>query len=180
MAQQIIRVLHVEDNQLVAEAIARKLEGDTQFEWLGWVHSFEGLKDAVGRCSPTVVCMDLQMPSLDPFAMILWLRDHVPSTRVLMITGHVREDQIDKALSAGAWGYLSKGEESSVIVDGIRRVAAGEFVLGTIAKREFGRVVPACPIGPSQSVPKQEAAESGLDRVIQAIRRVVQRFSISR
>ena len=137
MASAPIRVLCVEDNQLVAEAIGRKLSGDSDFIWLGWVDSEESLLAKVEESPPDVVCMDLDIPGQDAFGMIRSLKERSPQSRVLILSGHVHADYIDQAVDAGAWGYLSKAEESRVIVDAFRRVAAGSFVLGRLSQNEW-------------------------------------------
>lgn len=133
-----IAVLSVEDNELVADAIGRKLCSDPDFEWLGWVSSVDGLRASVARQQPDVVCMDLDIPGQDALQMIRLLKAISPNSRVLILSGHLRRELIHHAVDAGAWGYLSKAEESRLIVDSIRRVAAGEFVLGKLAAAECG------------------------------------------
>lgn len=137
-----IRVLCVEDNELVAEAIGRKLSKDQRFEWLGWVNTAPSLHDMAIAVKPDVVCMDLDIPGQDVLEMIRWLKDASPNSRVLVLTGHVREEFVNQTVDAGAWGYLSKAEDSRIIVESIRRVAAGEFVLGRLTMAECQQPVP--------------------------------------
>jgi len=174
-----IRVLCVEDNQLVADAIARKLDGDPDFEWLGWVSTSDALMEAVSRTPPDVVCMDLDVPGQDTFAMVRDLAEKCPAARVLILSGHIRQDYIDRALNAGAWGYLCKGEESRVIVDGIRRVAAGECVLGTIVRETFQGPIPARPSPAPPAAAAHPQAEEGRWNAVEVVRRVIRRLSNS-
>ena len=141
MGVDSIRVMSVEDNELVAEAIGRKLSKDPRFEWLGWVNNQPALLSKAVERSPNVVCMDLDIPGQDALVMIRSLKEACPSCRVLVLTGHVREEFVNRAVDAGAWGYLSKAEESRVIVESIRRVAAGEFVLGRLTVAECDEAV---------------------------------------
>jgi two-component system, NarL family, invasion response regulator UvrY len=136
MTSSPIRVLCVEDNELVADAIGRKLSKDLRFQWLGWVSTKSELLDKARESTPDVVCMDLDIPGQDTIEMIRDLKAVAPSSRVLVLTGHVREDYVNKTVDAGAWGYLSKAEESRVIIESIRRIAAGEFVLGRLTLAE--------------------------------------------
>ncbi|MFO0832307.1 MAG: response regulator transcription factor [Phycisphaerales bacterium] len=135
-----IKVLCMEDNELVADAIGRKLKRDERFEWLGWVSTGPALASAVVERKPHVVCMDLDIPGQNTVDIIRDLRNHNPGTRVLVLTGHLREDFVNQTIDAGAWGYVSKAEESRVIVDSIHRVAKGEFVLGKLTLAECGSV----------------------------------------
>lgn len=133
-----IRVLCMEDNELVADAIGRKLRHDARFEWLGWVNTGAALMSALQERKPHVVCMDLDMPGQDTVELIRDMRSQNPATRVLVLTGHLREEFVNRTVDAGAWGYISKAEESRVIVDSIHRVAQGEFVLGKLTLAECG------------------------------------------
>lgn len=136
MGSSPISVMCVEDNELVADAIGRKLSKDPRFEWLGWVNNQPALLSKVMERNPDVVCMDLDIPGQDALEMIRSLKGASPKSRVLVLTGHVREDYVNHTVDAGAWGYLSKAEESRVIVESIRRIAAGEFVLGRLTLAE--------------------------------------------
>ncbi|MGH7241850.1 MAG: response regulator [Phycisphaerales bacterium] len=129
-----IRILCVEDNQLVADALCRKLTGNPDFEWLGWVDSAQALYEKTTSLTPDVVCMDLNVPGQDVLDMIRQLKSIAPQVRAIILSGHMSAEAVDEAIDAGAWGYLSKAEDSRVIVDSLRRVAAGEFVLGPLTE----------------------------------------------
>lgn len=124
-----IRVLCVDDNPLVARALQRRIAQEPGLEWAGCVGDGDSISAAVRAVAPHVVLMDIDMPGVDTFAIAARLVSELPSVRIIMFSGHVRPEYIDRAMDAGAWGYLSKNEETAVLIDGIRRVAAGEFVL---------------------------------------------------
>lgn len=142
MAQSPVRVICVEDNNLVAEVLARKLSGSSEFEWLGRVGTLEELVAAVHAHRPNVVCMDLHIPGQDTLKMITEVATRFPESRVLVLTGHVTADSINTAVQAGAWGYLSKAESTQLIATSICRVAAGEFVLEGVARQMCGSEPP--------------------------------------
>jgi DNA-binding NarL/FixJ family response regulator len=162
-----IKVVSVEDNPLVGEAIGRKLKGNPDFEWLGWVDNAQALYDIAQNSAPDIVCMDLDMPGQDAFEMIRELQNVSPHSRVLILSGHVNADFIDQAVNAGAWGYLSKAEDSRIIVDTFRQIAAGNFVIGRLndySRRPVPETRRASE--PAQSPqPPAEARESGLGSV---------------
>lgn len=145
-----IRVLCVEDNRLVAEALERKLHPDDGFEYIGWVSNAADLYDTVAKERPHIVCMDLDLPGQDSFEMVRTLAEKHPDTRTVVLTGHMSREYVNKALDAGAWGYLSKAEQSAVIIGAIRKVAAGEFAMGPITTAEYVRVG-GSPHGPSRA-----------------------------
>jgi DNA-binding NarL/FixJ family response regulator len=134
-----IGVLCVDDNDFIAEAMQRMLTPALGFEWRGWLPDAEGLIEAVRERKPDVVLLDIDMPGADGLEVLRSLLAQCPGTRVIMLSGHVRREYIDKAVEAGAWGYLSKGERSEGIVAAVRQVAAGEFALVGEAATEFYR-----------------------------------------
>lgn len=150
-----VSVLCVEDNKLVAEVLGRRLRDTTNFVWLGCVGTQEDLMAVSAEKRPSVVCMDLNIPGQDTYAMIRTLTQAFPETRVLVLSGQATEDTIVRAVDAGAMGYLSKAESPSLILESIRRVALGEFVLEGVAQRAC--TIPLAPkprsgAGPSPTV----------------------------
>lgn len=139
MPSEPIRVLCVDDNDFVAEAIERKLRREPGFQWAGWLPDTLDLTDRVKRSGADIVLLDVDIPGRDSFEALAELSAAAPEVRVIMLSGHVRSDFIDRAVEAGAWGYLSKGEENDVILDAIRRVAGGGFALGIEAESVYHR-----------------------------------------
>lgn len=135
-----IKVLCVEDNALVADAMARKLKDNPDFIWLGWVSTSAELFQKVAEHSPDVICMDLDIPGENAFDMIEALRTRSPASRVMLLSGHCNQSLVEKARSAGAWGYVSKAEESRLIVESIKRIAGGAMAFG-----RFGDVAGKVP-----------------------------------
>ncbi len=125
-----IRVLCVDDNPLVADAVAMRLQLAGGFECVGYLPDASSMLAEVARLRPDVVLMDLDMPGSEPFEMMRTLSRAFPETRVLVLSGHVRRDLLDRAIEFGAWGYLSKNDDAEMLVNAVRRVAGGEFVLG--------------------------------------------------
>lgn len=136
-AQPKIRVLCVDDNNLVVDAIGIKLRLAGGFDWLGQLAHADDLTDEVEQRQPDVVLLDIDMPGRDPFAALEELTLRYPDVRVLMFSGHIRSELVDRAIEAGAWGYLSKHADTETIVSAIRRVAGGEFVLGRDSNAEY-------------------------------------------
>jgi two-component system response regulator DesR len=125
-----VRVLCVDDNPLVVEALAIKLGLSGGFEWLAPVEDANQLVDEVTRQAPDVVLLDLDMPGRDPLDALGDLVHCGTAARVLIFTGHTRPDLVDRAIDAGAWGFVSKHADVETIVTAIKRVAGGEFLLG--------------------------------------------------
>ncbi len=134
-----IRVMCVDDNDFVAEAIRRKLSLDQDFAWAGWLPEARGLVEKVKEAKADVVLLDIDMPGKDSFEALRELAAACPSARVIMLSGYVRTDYIDRAVEAGAWGYVSKNENTETILAAIRQVSKGGFAMGSEVEAELRR-----------------------------------------
>lgn len=134
-----IRVLCVDDNRLIADAMERRFALETKLEWVGWVGDTASAMDVISERRPTVVMLDIDMPGCDSFSLLRELTANRPDVRVLMFSGHIRADYINQAIEGGAWGYVSKNDALEEILSAIKRVAAGEFIATPDVQAEFRR-----------------------------------------
>lgn len=126
---QRIGVLCVDDNEHVALAVALKLRSIGGFDWRGRLECADELADFASSACPGIVLLDLDMPGKDPFAAIRELNEKCPDCRVIIFSGHVRQELFERGLLAGAWGYISKSDGEEALIAGIRSVVAGEFAM---------------------------------------------------
>ncbi len=124
-----ISVLCVDDNEQVLRALHVKLGMAGGFRVCGALTDTGTLPREAARISPDVVLLDVDIPGHDPFGSVRALADRSPSTRVVMFSAHVRPELVDRAIDAGAWGFVSKSDGEDALVEALRRVVAGEFVL---------------------------------------------------
>jgi DNA-binding NarL/FixJ family response regulator len=140
MTDRPIRVLFIDDNRLLAAAFERRLKLEPTIQYAGWSETSHQAHDLAKDGGADVILLDIDMPG-DSFEVVRQLATQCPDVRVIMFSGYVRSEFIDKALDAGAWGYVSKNEGIEVVIDAIRRVASGEFVLSPDVESERpGRV----------------------------------------
>jgi DNA-binding NarL/FixJ family response regulator len=95
---------------------------------------------------PQVVLMDLSMPEMDGTTATRHVLDAAPDTRVVVLTSFSDAEQVTRALSAGAVGYLLKDAEPDVLVRAIRDAAAGGAPL---SPRAATALLPGRTPGPS-------------------------------
>ena len=123
-----IRVLLVDDQELVRSGFRMLLSVEEGIEVVGEAVDGERAVEAVARLSPDVVLMDVQMPVLDGVqATRRIVADGGP--RVVMLTTFEREDYLFAALEAGASGFLLKSCTADELVWAIRNVAEGHALL---------------------------------------------------
>jgi DNA-binding NarL/FixJ family response regulator len=130
MMKRPIRILCVDDHAFLVEGLRARFDLESDLECLGRLGSAETLLSEARQLEPDVVLLDIEMPGPDPFEAADDVRRHFPRTRVIFLSAYVRDHYISAAINAGAWGYFAKGDEPEALIDGIRRVARGEFAFG--------------------------------------------------
>jgi DNA-binding NarL/FixJ family response regulator len=122
------RVYCADDNPMVTEALRRFIERSGEFAWMGCAEDADQLCDDVRRNGcPDIVLLDIDMPGSDPFDAIGALQGVCSSARVLMYSGMVRRDLIERALQAGAWGYVAKSDGEAALFTAMRKVLGGDL-----------------------------------------------------
>jgi two-component system, NarL family, nitrate/nitrite response regulator NarL len=117
-----IRVLIADDHALFAEALEAILATDARFEIVALARDGRQAVELAESLQPNVVLMDISMPVLDGFAATKQLRERVPDASVLMLTGSNARDDVDKARTAGAAGYVTKDRIAGSLIDAILEV----------------------------------------------------------
>jgi len=134
----MIRILIVDDHDLVREGIRTMLEQDPDFEVVGEVGDGQEAIRRVRELAPDVVLMDVALPGgiggLEATEAILSER---PGTRVIVLTQYEQGEYIRRALKIGAQGYLLKRSASSQLKEAIRTVARGQRYLHPVAADEL-------------------------------------------
>jgi len=116
-----IKVLLVDDNEVVREGLKSILEPQPDIEVVG--DASDGL-DAVAKAEelrPDVILMDAQMPVMDGTEATRRIKQSLPDTKVLFLT--VYGDYVGDALAAGASWYLTKDCRRQDLLEGIRVLA---------------------------------------------------------
>ncbi len=130
MTAEPLRILCVDDQEFVADGMRARLGVETDMEVVGWLDTPQDLVDEVARTRADIVILDIELPGHDPFEVLADLTKRRPDVRTIMLSAFVRDQYVDAAVAAGAWGYLSKADAPDSVVDAIRKVAHDEFAFG--------------------------------------------------
>jgi len=136
-----IRVLCVDDHRIVREGIARILTRRRDIQVVGLASCGEEAVELFHKCRPDVTLMDLQLGSMSGLEAIRAIRGEFPDARIIVLTMYQGDEDIHRALNAGAATYLLKDTLSDDLIRVIRQVHAGERpmspdVEARLAKRE--------------------------------------------
>jgi DNA-binding NarL/FixJ family response regulator len=123
---QVIRILAVDDHQLLLEGIAAVLEGQEDMTLVGQAVNGQEAIECFRRLRPDVTLMDLRMPDMNGIEAITTIRREFPNARIIVLTTYAGDAQASAALRAGASGYLLKSLVSKELLETIRAVRAGK------------------------------------------------------
>jgi DNA-binding NarL/FixJ family response regulator len=136
-----VRVLIVDDDALVRAGLTMMLDGARGIAVVGEAGDGADVPTAVAAHAPDVVLMDLRMPGVDGVTATRRLRARPRPPEVVVLTTFDTDDNVLRALRAGASGFLLKDTAPADIVDAVRRVAAGDPILSpAITRRLMDRV----------------------------------------
>ncbi|MBW7469700.1 UvrY/SirA/GacA family response regulator transcription factor [Marinobacter sp. M216] len=132
----MIRVLVVDDHELVRSGITRMLADNPDLEVIGQASSGEDAIDFVRREQPDIVLMDIRMPGiggLEATRRILRIDD---SVRVIVVTACADDPYPTRVMQSGATAYITKGADIKEMVRAIRMAHSGQrYISPEIAQK---------------------------------------------
>jgi len=123
-----IRVLLVDDHQVVREGLKRMLESEKWIEVVGGATSGEEAIDCVRHLSPDIILMDIKMPGMGGIEAVRQIKAIQPSVKVIVVTLYQNE-YLAQAAEAGAAGYLLKDTTREELIQAIQRALLGQTPL---------------------------------------------------
>jgi DNA-binding NarL/FixJ family response regulator len=121
----MIRILLVDDRDLVLQGIQVLLEDDSQFKIVGTAKDGRTAVEEAERLQPDIVLLDLEMPKMNGITATEYLSCLVPDARVILLTSHEGKEYLIKAQKAGARGYLLKNSSAGDLKKTILTVNEG-------------------------------------------------------
>ena len=124
-----IRLLLVDDHQVVRSGLRMLLAGENDVEIVGEAGTARDALEAVRQLKPTVVLMDIGLPDLSGIDATRAIKRTNPEVAVVALTIHEDEEYFFKMLEAGAGGYVPKRAAPDELLTAIRAAANGEVYL---------------------------------------------------
>ena len=118
-----IRILLVDDHQVVREGLRRMLELEADFRVVGEASDAKEALTQVDALSPEVILMDIKMRGVDGIELTREIIEKYPSSRIIMLT--LYDEYLSRAIEAGAKGYLNKDIKRDELLRAIRAVHEG-------------------------------------------------------
>jgi DNA-binding NarL/FixJ family response regulator len=141
-ATKAARVLIVDDHPIVRQGLTQLIDGVDDLEVCGEAHDATSASEALDRLRPDVAIVDLMLEGTAGLAFIKELKRRYPDTPLLVLSMHDEAVYAERALKAGAYGYIMKEAATSQLLTALRKVLAGEvYVSEHMVARILRRMV---------------------------------------
>ena len=143
-AREVVRVLVVDDHPIVREGYSRLISAEPDLEVCGEASDASEALQLIESQSPDVAIVDISLRSGTGIDLCKQIRERDSHVRVLICSIHDESLYADRALRAGAMGYVSKEQPAAEVLEAIRRVAEGRIALSPqMTERMLSRAVGA-------------------------------------
>lgn len=124
-----ISVLLVDDHEVVRAGFKILLASQADIAEITDINRGELVAQEYDRVSPDVVVMDLSMPGIGGLETIRRLMKQDPKAKILVYSIHDESIYVERAMQAGASGYVTKNSAAEILAVAIRKVASGEIYI---------------------------------------------------
>jgi DNA-binding NarL/FixJ family response regulator len=182
--QKKSRVLVIEDHPVLAEGLRQLIGNQPDLACVGVANNTSDAKQLVEECKPDLMVLDLRLKGGDALDLIKTLRVEHPEVKVLVLSQYDELIFAERALRAGAFGYIMKENTTDEILRALRKVLSGELYFSErVASAIVQRTLRERPI------PSRVGVEHLSDREIQVLellgasyspREIADQFHLSR
>jgi len=138
---EAIRIMVVDDHHIVRQGLVALIRTVSGMLVVAEAADGEQAIELYRKHKPDVTLMDLRLPKKSGVEAITFIREEFPSARIIVLTTFDGDEDIYRALQAGAKGYLLKGMDTDELTDAIRTVYAGKSrIPAVVAERLAGRM----------------------------------------
>lgn len=153
-----IRIMICDDHPLVRYGFRVVLESYPDLALVAEATNGEQAVSIAQQVLPDVMIMDIQMPVMDGIAAIQQITQANPTARILVLTSFPDDDNVFRAIRAGAMGFLLKDSSPDQLIESIRAVHRGEVALHPSVARKLMQEIkqpPSLPLAGEQLTPRE-------------------------
>jgi two-component system nitrate/nitrite response regulator NarL len=127
---QRVRIVLADDHQLFREALRRLLDAEADLVVVGEAGDGEEAVAQTLQHEPDILLLDVAMPHANGMQVLEQIAAASKTTRIIMVTGAVEEDELRQALHLGARGFVLKESGAMQLLESIRVVHSGDYFVG--------------------------------------------------
>src|SRR5262249_53567338 len=129
-ATQRVRIVLADDHQMFRDAVRRLLDAEPDLVVVGEAGDGEEAVALTLQYEPDILLLDVAMPHANGMEVLQQIAAASKTTRIIMVTGAVEEDELRQALRLGARGFVLKESGAMQLLESIRVVHGGEYFVG--------------------------------------------------
>ncbi len=134
-----IRLLVVDDHFTVRMGLTASINMESDMEVVAEASTFPQAIKVYRQCQPDIVILDLRLPGTSGIEILAALKREFPEARVIIFTSYAGDENIHRAIQAGAHAYLLKSGSRAELLKAIRAVNAGERYLPQAVAAELAQ-----------------------------------------
>ena len=146
-----IRILTADDHHLIRAGVAAFLATEPELKVVAEAANGEEALEKYREMRPDLVLMDLNMPLMDGLAATRAILEEFPDARIVALTTYEGDEDIHRALDAGAVGYLVKDMLAAEVVKVIRLVMSGRRGIPPTVAAKLAEHTPRIPLTPRET-----------------------------
>ena len=147
------RILLVDDHPIVRQGLALMLANEQDLDVCGQAKDVPEAMEMIARLNPDLVVVDLSLSGLSGLDLVKEAKAHHVSLPVLVLSMHDETVQAERALRAGARGYVMKQEATGTIITAVRQVLAGHIYLSDrMSSKLLGKLAGNAATGASSPI----------------------------
>lgn len=120
-----IHIVIVEDHPLMQKGLALTLQSEHGMEVVGMVATAEEAPELIAKTEPDLAIVDISLPGMSGLELIRLLKSRFEQLKILVISRHDEELFAERAIRAGARGYMMKMNAGDQVVEAVRKIMAG-------------------------------------------------------
>lgn len=124
-----VRVMLVDDHHLFRQGLRWALESERDMVVVGEAVDGREALDMARDLMPDIILMDINIPNINGLEVTRLLHLHLPRTAIIVLTAYDDEEQLFQAIKAGAAAYYTKDIRPESLIEAVRRVAQGEYLI---------------------------------------------------
>ena len=159
-------VIIIDDHPLFSRGLAQLIETQESFKVSGMAKNRNEALDLLGKVTPDLAIVDLNLGQEDGLELIKDIVIIHPKTKILVLSMHDERFYAERALKAGAKGYIMKEEAETQVIDAIKTVVKGEIYLSEAEKKRINNDI------------SQEASKESFDLISTLSDRQLQIFTL--
>ncbi|WP_318481104.1 response regulator transcription factor [Photobacterium leiognathi] len=168
MTEQTIKVVIVDDHQVVIDGFMARLQLEPDIDVIGTASNGIEALEVISQLDPDVILMDISMPIMNGIDATAQIKKQYPDAKVLMLTMHDNREYIMKVMQVGAMGYMLKEISAEKMVQAIKTVNQGAtYFCETTSQTIFTQAT--APIAAPEVNPLSRREEGILKHVAQGL-----------